>query len=362
MIMPVYGNLRKLKQAGLKKSTLITYNMLLRKIDIVQKRTKLLSKPTSLQLEPTTKCNIKCRMCISPFWDRKGMDMDFSDFKKIIDQFPYLVDLLMQGIGEPLLCEDFFRMVSYCKSKKIMVAITTNGTLIDKDMARQLVESKLDGLIVSLDGIKPETFEKTRIGSKLDQVINNIKNVVEARGILKRPRIVILFTANSENIEELPGVLRLAKNLGIDDVEAQDTHFWGDEIHKSRLINETLYSSKIDRAKEIVNETIEESKKLGIPFYWLGARGRNKPYTDSDRQLHGNPRDCKKVFRSCFITVDGFVTSCACVPDPRTLNFGNILQQDFDEIWNSPKYVAYRKERLEGKVPEVCKMCTVPTL
>jgi|Deesub1362B_J571_1020462.scaffolds.fasta_scaffold15116_2 MoaA/NifB/PqqE/SkfB family radical SAM enzyme len=145
--MPKYPKFEKIREIGFKKSILVSYNMLLKKIDKIQKRTSLLSRPISLQIEPTTKCNLKCTFCESPLWDRRGMDMSFSDFKKIIDQFPYLVTLLLQGIGEPLLCKDFFKMIEYCKLKKIIVGITTNGMLMNEEIAKKLVDSKIDYVI-----------------------------------------------------------------------------------------------------------------------------------------------------------------------------------------------------------------------
>ena len=156
-------------------------------------------------------------------------------------------------------------------------------------------------------------------------------------------------------------MLKLAKDIGVDKMEAQDTHFWGDEALKDRIDNTTL-RQEMEIVKGIVNKTIVEADKIGMPLSWLGSGGRKSVYTEEDLQLHADPRLCQMIFRSCFITVDGYVTTCACSPDPRKLNFGNILEQDFNTIWNSPKYVALRKARLEGKIPEYCKMCTVPHL
>ena len=359
--MPKFPKLEQARYVGYKKSILILYNQLLRKIDKIQKRTVLLSRPISLQLEPTTKCNLRCPFCESPIWDRRGMDMKFSDFKKIIDQFPLLRILLLQGIGEPLLCKDFFKMVEYCKSKKILVGITTNGTLINKKVAEKLVNYKIDYVIMSIDGATSETFERIRVGAKFEQVIENAINLVKTRGENKKPKIIFLFTGTRDNIHELPQVVELAKEIGIDAMEAQDTHFWSDEELKERIDNRTLRKD-MAYTRKFVNDAIVKAKELGIPFTWLGSGGRKTLYTDKDFQLHADPRLCQMVFRSCFITVDGYVTTCACCPDPRKLNFGNILEQNFEEIWNSPKYIAIRKARLEGKIPDYCKTCTVPHL
>ena len=178
----VYSRWEKARCVGVKKGTLAFFNSILRKIDEMQARTSLLSNPISLQIEPTTKCNLRCRMCLSPFWDRKGMEMSFTNFKKIIDQFPLLVTINLQGIGEPLLNKDIFKMIEYCKSKKMIVLFTSNGTLINEKVAEKFVDYGLDYVIISMDGAVPETFEKIRIGANFNHVIENVKNLIAIRG------------------------------------------------------------------------------------------------------------------------------------------------------------------------------------
>lgn len=355
------NDLEKIQYFGLRKSLMLLFNLLLRKIDKIQNRTTLLSKPIALQLEPTTKCNLRCSFCESIIWDRKGMDMKFIDFKKIIDQFPYLMILLLQGIGEPLMCKDFFKMVSYSKSKRIITGITTNATLLDENIAKKIVKSELDYLIISMDGATSETFERIRVGAKFDQVIKNIRNLVDIRGNLIRPMIYFHFTGTNENIHELPLVVKMAKDIGIEGVEMQDTHFWGDVKLKERIEKETLRQD-IDTTKKMVNNAIITAKEVGIQLDLLGTGNRSALYSESDLQLHGDQRLCQKVFRSFFVTVDGYVTTCACYPDPRKQNFGNLLKDDLNSIWNSPGYIAFRKARQKGNIPEYCNMCTVPHL
>ena len=360
------SDFEKARYFGLKKSMLVLFNLLMKKVDRLQNRTTLLSRPSSLQIEPTTKCNLRCPFCENMVWDRGGMDMKFSDFRRVIDQFPFLVVLLLQGIGEPLMCVDFFKMIEYCKSKRIITGITTNATLLDETTAKKIVESKLDYVIISMDGATPETFEKIRVGAKFNQVIENTRNLVDIRGKSKIPRISFHFSGTNENIHELPEVVKMAKDIGLDGVEAQEIHFWGDTELKKRIIKETLHQ-EVDTAKKFINEAMVVAKEMGILLDFLGTGGRSSISKDSiyyseDQQLHADQRLCQQLFRSCFITVDGYVTTCACSPDPRKSNFGNILQQDFDTIWNSPKYSNFRKMRLGGKIPDYCRMCTTPHL
>jgi len=358
--MTIYNRLEKLRYLEPKKSVLVIFNEFLRKVDKVLGRDRLLSSPTSLQLECTTKCNLRCLMCDSPIWDRRGMDMSFSDFKRIIDQFPCLVTLNLQGMGEPLLNKDIFEMIAYCKSKKIMVFFTTNATLIDEKIAKKIVDSGLDYLVVSVDGATPETFEKIRAGAKFDQVIENIKRVVAEKKKKKseKPRIVVHFCASEDNIEELPQVLKLAKEFGAVELEVGNILFWGKDYLREKLSDKKI-ALNIDRAKKIINETKRDADRLGIDFFWLGNK-MNKVFTDRDLRLHADPRLCRQPFRSCFVTVDGYITYCSDIADPRITNFGNILTEDFRDIWNNPDYRDLRRSFLKGKIPKLCRECTKP--
>lgn len=351
----------KVKDFGLKKTCMLAYDVFMKKIDVAFNRTNLLFRPTWIQLEPTTKCNLRCKFCVSPVWDRRGMDMSFEDFKKIIDQFPYLVDILLQGVGEPLLCKDYIKMIKYCKSRNIRVTSTTNATLLDREMSRKIIDSGIDIFVVSIDGASKETFEGIRIGADYDKVLKNIKGFVEIRGNRKKPEIHISFTGNMENISELPDILKLAKELGVDGVDMQGIHFWNDENLKEKRNDDTLVHN-IGEVKRIVNESIPLAKELCIELNVLGTGNRKGPYSDCDLRLHADPKLCQKKFKSLFVTVDGFVTICAAHPDPRQMNYGNLLKEDFDTIWNSPQYVELRKRHLKGDIPKQCRTCSGPTI
>lgn len=360
--MSYYTNLERLEYIGLKKSAMLMYNLALKKIDSIRKAEKLMYRPIAIQLETTTKCNLRCRHCESTLWDRKGHDMAFSDFKKIIDKFPYLIQVLLQGIGEPFMCKDIFRMIEYCESNKIISGTTTNGTLLNKEMAEKIVDSRLSWLIVSIDGSAKGSFEKIRIGANFDQVIENIEYLAELRKKTGKPRIIVHFTASNNNINELPEIVKLSKKIGAEFLEIQDMHYWGKTENKPEVKSKTLYSDKeqFELSKKYINESMLEAKKIGIQFDILGTGARKTLFTESDTQIHANQLLCKKMWRSCSITYDGFVIPCTCTPDPNIINFGNILEQDFDSIWNGSKYLELRKLRMEGKLPSFCETCTAP--
>jgi MoaA/NifB/PqqE/SkfB family radical SAM enzyme len=354
-----YPRIDRLMYQGPVKGLKVACDMIGKKIDRKKKNTKLLFSPTSIQVEPTTKCNLRCKFCISNVWDRKGMDMSFSDFKKTIDQFPCAVEILLQGIGEPLMCKDLYKMIEYCNRKRIMVTITTNAMLLDEAAAKKIVAAGTRWIVISLDGAKKETVESIRIGTNYDKVIDNIKTLVRVRGERKRPHIIVNFTGCKDNIRELPDVIRLAKELGLDAVETWGVHFWANEKLEDKNKGQTL-GENIEEAKKVMNESLKLAEELKIPLLLTGTATRTELYSKEDAQLQEDQKLCRKTFKSCFITVDGYVTTCANSPDPRKGNFGNVLKDDFKRIWNGPAYVTARKDRLCGKIPDQCKTCTGP--
>lgn len=354
-----YPLIYRARYVGLTKSLRTAYNLGLKKIDTAFNRTNLLSKPMSLQIEPTTKCNLRCKFCISPIWNRRGMDMSIGDFRRIINQFPFLEEILLQGIGEPLMCDDLFEMLDLCREKRILVTITTNGTLMNNPLAERLVNTELKTIVISLDAATKDTFERVREGARFDEVLKNIRNLIRVKRGRKLPYVVINFTASLENIHELPDAVRLAKDLGVDGVETWGVHFWADKSLKE-LHSDKILDNNIQEGKKFLNEAISVAEELGIPLTLTGSGNRRTPFLESDTQLHADQRMCRKVFKSCFITVDGFVTTCADSPNPEKMNFGNLLKEDFSGIWNNPKYIGMRKSRLKGKIPDQCVYCTGP--
>jgi radical SAM protein with 4Fe4S-binding SPASM domain len=278
-----------------------------------------------------------------------GNDMDFSSFKRIINQFPHLIWLILQGFGEPFICKDFFKMVKYCKEKKIIVGTVTNGTLLNDATNKKIIDSGLDSIYISVDGANPDTFEYFRKGSNFDQVIENTRNLVHIRGKRKKPRIGFNFTGSKHNINELPLVLKLAKDTGVDELRAIEAYAFDYEEIENRIKDKELSKIPFEVQKSI-DETILEARKLSIPFKWDGKRARTfNEKNKKNKSLH--------FLTYCYISYNGNITTCTFA-DPEKDSLGNILEQDFKEIWNNENYVSLRKAAYQNLYPPYCNKCT----
>src|SRR5438445_4786065 len=117
--------------------------------------------PRFLQIEPVGQCNLRCQMCPIQF-RRDGPPygppafMDFETFTRIVDEFPGLKELQLQGLGEPMMHPRFFEMVEYGVNKGAKVSTNTNLTLLNARRAERCVTSGLGELHASVDGATAE--------------------------------------------------------------------------------------------------------------------------------------------------------------------------------------------------------------
>lgn len=337
------------------KSTKSIKNMFWLSLTLLRHPSRVNYQVERAQIEPTTRCNLKCTMCGNSNWDREKGDMSIDDFKRAIDQLPYLRFLNFQGIGEPLINPNFLEMVEYATSKGINVGFNTNATLLTKDISEKLVSPNLGWVSISFDGATAETFEKIRSGAKFEEVIENIRGLVEANKMSGKnvPRIRFAVVAMKENMEELPEIVRLAGSLGVKKVDIN--HLAYDYTGKNyfnvseSLGDQSLLKGDVEHVERIFSECTKIGKKSGIDVNLPGL----KPVGGSCR--------CLWPWISTYIAYDGYVTPCCDLPDPRDINFGNIFKESFSEIWNSPKLCEFRSRLASNNPPDICKSCPMFT-
>ncbi len=303
---------------------------------------KLLKKPLHhgmpivLEVEPTTSCNLRCPQCPSglrSFTRNTGM-LDFPLFKSIIDEvYQDLVWLVLYFQGEPFLNKQFLEFVKYAASKNIYTATSSNAHYFTDDMAKQTVQSGLDRLIISIDGTTQESYSKYRVGGNLDKVIDGTKNILEWKQKLNSstPHVIWQFIAFKHNEHEIETIKQLAKEMGVDELGIKTAQVYDYET------DEDFIPTRSDLSR-----------------YEKGADGKfhikNKFFNQ-----------CWKMWRSSVITWDGLVVPC-CFDKDAQHQFGNIAQQSFTRVWQSPQYNQFRQAILKSrKEIDICTNCTEGT-
>jgi radical SAM protein with 4Fe4S-binding SPASM domain len=227
-------------------------------------------------------------------------------------------------------------MIAYAKKAGIKTVTSTNGMLLSQNgLARRLVESGLDSLIVAVDGLDEETQTKYRRKSRLSQVIEGIKQVVEARRELGAPHPLLNFrmVVNRYNESQLDDAENLARDLGMD-----------------------MISFKTLNSYDTVNT---DQKHLGTGF--IPQNPDHARYTlDADtgqrKKVAHNP--CRSLWNCPDIHWNGVVVPC-CFDHHDDIVLGSLENQSFKDIWRGRAYAEMRSQfRRDWSGHLLCKDCS----
>ena len=142
-------------------------------------------------------------------------------FRKMTDEMKsHVAYMNFYFQGEPFLHPRLTEMIRYAHEQNIYTSTSTNAHYLDAEMAKRVVESGLDRMIISIDGTTQETYQAYRVGGTLSKVIEGTKNIIAAKKKMKSrtPEIVFQFLVVKPNEHQVEDVKRLATELGVDDV------------------------------------------------------------------------------------------------------------------------------------------------
>lgn len=177
--------------------------------------------PSKLFVEVSTRCNLKCSMCVKQNGDGGIMEGSMSQetFKALEPAFPYLNALILNGIGEPLLhphLEEFIQRAKKLLPEGAWVGFQTNGMLLNDTRAASLLDAGLDRICLSLDSVSHDSFRTIREGGEIRDMESAFAALNKATERYGRQdfRIGIEFVLMRDNLTELPGALRWAARHG----------------------------------------------------------------------------------------------------------------------------------------------------
>lgn len=304
--------------------------------------------PRRIDIEPTIRCNFRCIFCQRTYWNRRAPDMTFAQFKKIYDSFPVLDKVKVQGMGEPVLNKDLYKMLTYAREHNSWTLTYTNGSLLHRNhAAERLIDAQPSLVRISLDGGTQETFEKVRPGSSFDLVLENAARLVKARGTYKQPTIEFWSVGMVETVHELASMVEIAAKVEVDAIRIQmvmNTFEYKEEIG-STILPLSFQSYKGEMVLQYIFEARERAAELGVALYFEFSKA------------YSTERKCHWPFDSAFISVEGHVVPCCTIADPRIENMGNIFETSFEGIWTSENYVRFRRKILSDDLPLSCTNC-----
>ncbi|HZW21462.1 radical SAM protein [Noviherbaspirillum sp.] len=326
--------------------------------------------PEYVQIEPVGQCNLRCRMCPIQFRGEGGPGqprafIDPDVFRRLVDQFPSMTELQLQGLGEPLLHPHFFDMVRYAAGRGIRVSTNTNMTVLTDQRAEECVRSGLHTMHISLDGATPETYQAIRLRARFERVLRNLRRLVQAKVRLEStlPHLRLVAVAMRENLEELPGLVALAHAEGIDTVFVQHLcHDFGESSLPEQyapmrrfIDDQTLLHEDAERVERCFRAAREQAAALGVALRLPNLVPRNHPPGIPGRQR------CDWPWRGSYVSYDGKAMPCCMVATPDRIHFGDMAQDGVEAVWNNEKYTAFREQLDSSAPPEVCRSCALYT-
>src|SRR2546425_11707022 len=230
--------------------------------------------PRVLYLETTNRCDSKCQTCIRTFRSLEPpADLTLERVRAIVAQLPALERAVLHGIGEPLLNPEIFDIVAELKGRGIGVLFNSDAIGLTEARALRLLASGLDEYRVSLDAATRDTYRRLRGVDRFDRVVANVRRLLALRRARGRatPRLSLWFTATRMNFEELPLLVRLAADLGADDVHVQRLVFNG--LGLATHAN-SLHGALRERERGVVEAAESLAGALGVA---LSASGVTTP-------------------------------------------------------------------------------------
>ncbi len=307
-------------------------------LSLLLKKPVVLGQPFYLHIESTNLCNLKCIECPTGMGTltRPQGNLSFENFKACFDPVKSrIIYLVLYFQGEPFLNPELLSMIKYAKKNRVYTMVSSNGHLFrNKKIAREIVNSGLGSLVISLDGISQKSYQKYRKNGDLFRVFKGIDKIVEAKKELKLkyPKLYLQFLVMRHNEHEIEDMKIIGKKIGAD-----------------RILFKKAQIYDFKNAEEILPQNIKYRRYVKI---------------DSRYELKGKILNrCFKLWSDMMITWDGQVLPC-CFDKNADFRFGFVefgigKIMDFQQIWLDPEYQKFRKQILtDRKHIPICSNCS----
>ncbi|MFH0959922.1 MAG: radical SAM/SPASM domain-containing protein [Pseudomonadota bacterium] len=298
------------------------------------------------QIEPTTRCNLNCIMCPWKDSHHQGHDIDLDFYRTLSEDFRHVEEVDLTGSGEPLMHPHLAQIVRITKAKGCRVGFSTNGLLCDASRIEQLLDAGLDWVAFSVDATTAETYEKIRVGSSFDRVIDHMEHIREIREKRsdRRPAFMIFFVMMKENYFELPDMVDLAVRVRADFLVAKNLDVIVSTANdKSRVFGLTGGDELADDVSRSIQKARQKAAKSGLNFRVYELTSKENSICEQ------NP------LKTLFVSVDGLVSPCISLAymnhrffegnkiETPVCRFGDLRKNTLQEIFDSADYVEFRR-------------------
>ncbi|MBS4013227.1 MAG: radical SAM protein [Bacteroidetes bacterium] len=285
------------------------------------KKPIVLADPFSITFEVSSICNLTCPQCIvgrnetirnQPFISNEFVNSTLNQFSGN----SFYASFYHQG--EPLLNKDVFDLIKTAKRLNYYTYLSTNGLLLTKDIAKKIINSGLDKIIISIDGTDQNTYSFYRQGGSLELVKCGVQKLLKLRlgAKNKTPYIVMQYMVNKKNEADLKHAKKFAYSLGVDKLEFKSMQ---------------VYDEK--------DAYLPQNKKYNR--YAASKKRKNS---------------CFRLWSHAIFTSDNNAIVCCNDKIPLHIISSEIKSNSF---WYSKELLLIRKNILAGNHPEICNNCFI---
>ena len=301
-------------------------------------------KYNHIQVEVTSRCNLRCRTCLYFHFEPQWVPRDISEtaFQQLCEVAPQCRSIHLQGWGESLLRKDCAALVRRLKKRGPKISLGTNGMIMNQDLAEALIQSGLDSMTFSIAGAGADQQDRLRGKGSFTPAVHSIKIFSAARGGKKKPPVLVNYLLTPDNLRSLHRAISLCSRIGADILHP--THM----VHIATPFQEKLIAYHLNSAyRWAVFKSRMAVLWSGVALLMPSLKENLVPVCE------------KNPVENLFVGADGSVSPCVYLNPPLTGRFprifkgretlssrlimGNLNQACLGDIWNRPAYKKFRK-------------------
>jgi MoaA/NifB/PqqE/SkfB family radical SAM enzyme len=295
-------------------------------------------QPLGFTISITTKCNLKCTMCARTIYGIDGINMSKELFMESAKHFSNKTVTIM-GNGEPFLHPNIFEFIEICQSKNAMINLVTNGTLLNREKAVELLKyPNIRSITFSIDGVG-DNYNRIRVNGNFQTVVGNLMELSwlrEYKGMIN-PILAINFVGMESNIDDFPRLIRTFRDY-VDTIELSHPIIFSENETKQHL----------NRNIKHANLVFKDSIALAMECKATVLLRSLSPYFSG----------CIEPWVAPYIGINGNIYPCCMIgggdPQDKVIDFyedifmtrniislGNVT--DFVKIWNGEGIQEFRE-------------------
>jgi Fe-coproporphyrin III synthase len=310
----------------------------------------MISRPVSINLLPSMRCNSKCIMCDSWRTEEKNQRIDLVMYRKLADDMKEMgIPYVTIGGGEPLLNKDCISLIKIFSNRQIAVQLTTNGFNMDSSRLEELLEAGLSRLTFSIDSHHPETYKAIRGVDWCEKIISNMENCINEAGTKISIETNSVITAR--NIDTFVDTMKYFIKNGVNKVCFSAVTISADN-YLIQNTKENLIRINPETANKLVKELLDLKdkypKKISASRQFI--KGISKYISDPYTAVY----PCYAGYLTLDVLYDGEVFSCGNLP-----SLGNLRNSSISEIWFSKEAMKSRKAMASKKCPSCYTSCKI---